>query len=386
MKDKILIINDNQDVRTITRTILKGKGYETIEASGGEEGVELALNEQPDLILLDIMMPDVNGYETCSRLKAQELTKHIPVIFFTSLNSSQDKIKGLEFGAVDFVNNVVEKGELLARVNTHLSLKKLTEELRKSNLALNQKQKALDDDLKAAASIQKSFLPQKTAFNETLTLSTFWKPANALGGDIFNVLFTAEDQYMIYMLDVSGHDVPSALVTISASQFLQQKAMSLKEPKNPKAIFEGLEQEYPIERFSRYFTLFYALFDPKTSILKFGSAGHPAAILLKNEKVDFLRADGIFIGLNKQVPFEEKEILFEPGDKLFLYTDGISEYESPNGAEYGEERIKQVLERRIDSSPEMLLKAVEQDLQKFSDSKTSYDDMSMMAIERSMKG
>src|SRR4029077_804974 len=129
-KEKILVVNDDDGIRAIMQHVLEENGYETFEAGNGHIGIEQSINLVPDLILLDIMMPEIDGFETCSKLKTNPATKNIPVIFLSSLTSPKDKIKGLELGAVDFINNSMDQGELLARVQTQLKIKSLSQALR----------------------------------------------------------------------------------------------------------------------------------------------------------------------------------------------------------------------------------------------------------------
>lgn len=220
MKKKILVINDDDGIRDVTKMILEAKGYELSEAVNGRLGIAQTLAFKPDLILLDIMMPEMDGFEACEKLKADPATRDVPILFFSSLTNPKDKIRGLELGAVDFINSIVDQGELLARVQTHLEIQALARELKQTNEQLMLNQKALDDNLQAAAIIQKSFLPPSTLQINGLQIASFWQPANPLGGDIFNVIQTGNDKVIIYMVDVSGHDVPSALVTVSVSSTL----------------------------------------------------------------------------------------------------------------------------------------------------------------------
>lgn len=380
MKEKILIINDDDGIRDLAGITLAAKGYEIFEASSGKMGVALALQKKPDLILLDIMMPEMNGYETCQNLKNSEITKNIPVIFFSSLTEPKDKIKGLELGAVDFVNNIVDRGELLARVQTHLHIKSLTHALMDSNRELIQKQKSLNEDLHAAAIIQKSFLPSNKKI-PNIQFASLWLPANPLGGDIFNTVECGQNKTVFYMVDVSGHDVPSALVTVSVSQYLFQINASPESLLSPKQIMMALDKEYPLERFNRYFTIFYLIVDNIEGTLSYSSAGHPpAAILSKNKEIKLLNCGGTIIGLNL-MSFEEEIAHLNNGDKVFLHTDGVTELKNRDGELYGMERLYSLLEKIKHEPPEEIVNQVQKAMHDFSEGDVLQDDTSIMCFE-----
>lgn len=382
MKEKILVINDEEEIRELTQTVLKTKGYETFEANSGTTGIEQALHHKPDLILLDIIMPNMDGYETCQKLKASPITKDIPILFFSSLTSPKDKIKGLELGAVDFINNIADRGEMLARVQTHLHIQSLTQTLKDSNAKLIQKQKNLDDDLHAAAMIQRSFLPPTNFKIPSLQLASIWLPANLLGGDIFNIIKCNQDKVIFYMVDVSGHDVPSALVTVSISQYLHQQNAFSTSLLSPKQMMQELDKEYPMDRFNRYFTIYYIVLDISTGTFSYSCAGHPPAIVLsKNKGFKLLDRGGTIIGLNKALPFEEGIESLNNGDKVILYTDGVTEMKNQNNELYGTERLYALLEKVKNEPVVEIVNAIKTSLDDFGQGVVSQDDISILCFE-----
>lgn len=382
MKEKILIINDDDGIREMAQIILQARGYDTIEASNGSSGIEQAIQHNPNLILLDIMMPEMSGYETCQKLKAIPMTKDIPILFFSSLTDPKSKIKGLEMGAVDFINNVVDQGELIARVQTHLHIQALNKSLMESNEQLTRKQKSLDEDLHAAALIQRSFLPPTNFKIPDIELASIWLPANLLGGDIFNTIQCAQNKVIFYILDVSGHDVPSALVTVSVSQYLHQQNISSHPLLSPKQMMLNLDQEYPLERFNRYFTISYIILDIQNQTFSYSCAGHPPAILLsKNNGLQLLERGGTIIGLNGTIPFEEGEEKLNPGDKFILYTDGVTEMKNINNELYGSERLYALLEKNKDKPVAEIVKIIQDSLNTFAETALPQDDISVMCFE-----
>lgn len=382
MKEKILVINDDDGIREMTQLILQTKGYEILEANSGSEGIKQAIQYQPDLILLDIIMPEMDGFETCQKLKASSATQNIPILFFSSLTNPKDKIKGLELGAVDFINNIVDHGELLARVQTHLHIQSLTRSLRDSNQQLIRKQKSLDDDLHAAEMIQRSFLPHKNLNLTGLQLASTWLPANLLGGDIFNAIQCGQGKVIFYMVDVSGHDVPSALVTVSISQYLHLQNSNANFILSPQQIMLNLDKEYPLERFNRYFTIFYIVLDIATGAFSYSCAGHPPAIVIsKSNGFRLLEQGGTIIGLNGNLSFEEGAETLSRGDKVMLYTDGVTDRKNLDGELYGTERLYALLEKVKNEPVIEIVQAIETSLNAFGQETTSQDDTSIMCFE-----
>ncbi|MBT3368827.1 MAG: response regulator, partial [Nitrospina sp.] len=111
MPEKIFIVDDDLVNRKLLAAILKKEGYGLLEAKDGEEAVELAFREMPDLILLDIMMPKKDGYEVCAELKGDNRMANVPIIFLSAKTQAEDKIKGLDLGGADYVTKPFDRGE-----------------------------------------------------------------------------------------------------------------------------------------------------------------------------------------------------------------------------------------------------------------------------------
>ncbi len=313
MSEKIFIVDDNLVNRKLLTAILKKEGYDLLEAEDGEEAIELAFREMPDLILLDIMMPKKDGYEVCVELKGDDRTANIPIIFLSAKTQTEDKIKGLDLGGADYVTKPFDRGEVLARVKAQLKIAGLTKEVIKANEELLKKQEALDEDLKAAAGIQRSLLPKEPPDEDIVDVAWQFMPCEKIGGDIFNMVRLDEKHWGIYMLDVSGHGVPSALVAVSVSQILgPQQGLLLKKTIKPPPFYEILspaevlnllDQEYPIERFNKFFTISYIVFNTEDKSIIYSNAAHPPPILLHgNGEMELLDKGGTIIGMGGLTP------------------------------------------------------------------------------------
>lgn len=391
MKEKILIVDDSKLNRTLLATILKKAGFETAEARDGEEGLPMAREFLPDLILLDIMMPGKDGYQVCEELKKDATTNDIPIIFLSAKTEAADKIKGLEIGGVDYVTKPFDRGEVLARVRSQLKIRNLTRKLLQTNKELMEKQKKLAEDLKAAAGIQKSLLPTRTPYFRNVSMAWRFQPCDLIGGDIFNVCQLDEHHLGMYMVDVSGHGVPGAMVTVSVNQLLQPENGYLKkncsefpyyEIVSPADVCTALDLEYPIERFDKHFTIFYGVLNTRDGTLRYCSAAHPPPVLIRRgQRLELLDKAGTIIGLGGIVPFEEDIVQLEAGDKLIVYTDGVIECENQGGEFYGEERFHSVLLSFGNRSIDLLLDGVLESLAGFAGGGKYQDDVSLLGIE-----
>jgi len=220
MASRILIADDAVFNQKILASILRKAGFEALVAGDGSTALRSARDSRPDLVLLDVVMPGMDGYEVCAGLKADAALADIPVIFLSSLDEPADKIKGLTAGAADYITKPFDGGEVLARVETQLRLRELTRALQSLNHDLVEKQRSLDDDLSAAADIQGALIPRADLTLPGLALSWLFVPSLAVGGDIFNAQQLDAEHVAFYILDVNGHGVPAAMVAVLAWQSL----------------------------------------------------------------------------------------------------------------------------------------------------------------------
>lgn len=150
---RVLVIDDNPKNLDVLSDLLDKENFVILFALDGKSGLQRAESGQPDLILLDIMMPGIDGFETCRQLKANENTKDIPVIFMTALSKTTNKVKGFALGAVDYITKPIQPEEALARITTHLKIQRLQLDLRMRN-----------EELQAALEREKELNTLKTRF------------------------------------------------------------------------------------------------------------------------------------------------------------------------------------------------------------------------------
>jgi len=392
MKEKILIVDDSEDIRVLLKRILAKTGYDVTEATGGEEALFLAEAIRPDLVLLDIVMPGMDGFTVCEELGRKGLLTDVPVIFLSARSDTADKVRGLETGGSDYITKPFEKAEVLARVENQLKIRRLTCELKRSNARLSEKQAGLDEDLRAAAGIQQSLLPRTVPDIEGLVIAWKFMPSHVIGGDMFNVFRLDEDHVGMYMIDVSGHGVPSALITVSVSQALEPNSGRITKERtyeapgyritSPGRVMEALDREYPIERFGKYFTIVYLVINTRTGAVTYSNAAHPSPLIVRGDgSMEPLDKGGTIIGLDGRLPFEEEEKSLRKGDRVVLFTDGVVEYQDSSGEFFGENRLYSLLSDLRNEGVEALLDTVVSAIQGFGKGAEVQDDITLVALE-----
>ena len=294
----------------------------------------------------------------------------------------------LEYSANEKENDINKR--LLRELITKYALAE--KQLRSLNNELIEKDQRIDIDLKAAAEIQKSLLPQTTFLADNLEIAWKFEPCEHMGGDIFNIFQIDSEHLGIYMLDVSGHGVPAAMVTVSVSQFLQQNTVQMLKNfsfMSPTQVLNALDKEFPFERFNNFFTITYFIINTKNGDMIYSNAGHPFPILLrKNETLELLKKGGPTIGMrdfdvldDRKFRFEEGHLKIKPEDKLFIYTDGIVEYQNDNEEFYGDDRFYNSLKVLKNESVHNIIDKCIKSLMEFGNNTSPQDDISLLALE-----
>jgi phosphoserine phosphatase RsbU/P len=389
MPDSVLVVDDSRVNRRLLHSILAREGFEVREAANGREGIAQAVEEPPGLILLDIDMPVLDGFAVCGALKSDPRTTEVPIVFLSSLDEAAQKVRGLELGAADYVTKPFDRGEVVERVKTQLRLSGLTRSLRAVNHELVRQRERLDEDLHAAAEIQRSLLPRVDGLRGPLEMAWRYRPCTSIGGDIFNALELTAEETAFYVADVAGHGVPSALVSISISHRLSQRWLlgtarcpGEGETLGPAEVLARLDHEYPFERFNLYFTISYLALNTMSGRLRYSSAGHPPPLVIRPDgAVERLHAGGPLIGLGESLGFDEGEIGLERGDRIVLYTDGVTEAPDRAGVMLGAPGLEDLLTTTRHLPAEAACARLEEILGGRCESISAHDDVSFAIID-----
>lgn len=266
-----------------------------------------------------------------------------------------------------------------------LLLKQLVERYAAVERELKAKQTQLLEDLYAAGEIQRALLPKLQPRSACCTFSWRFIPCDRVGGDIFNVFSVGQGKLCFYILDVSGHGVPSAMLAVLAQQAMQptNRAFFLSEEglPSPKVLLEELDREFPLERFERHFTMTFAALDERNGRLLHAGAGHPPSLLQRKDgRVELLEVGGPIIGLGGMLPFTEQSVTLFPGDRLLLYTDGVTECENLEKGFFGDERLVRHMQTHADNPMDEMLESLAATLNDYCGNAHN-DDISLLSLE-----
>ncbi len=331
----ILIIDDEEINVLLLEETLSLSGYTTLSATDGATGRTIAKKEQPDLILLDISMPQEDGFEVLKKLKLDGKTNHIPVIFLTATTDVEKKIQGFELGAVDYIIKPFHSREVVARINIHLKLSRATNAIIENQAA----------KIQQIAEAQTNFLLQPSALPEA-KFSIFYQSLHEAGGDFYDVIQISEHISCYCVADVSGHDIGSSFMTSALKALLKQNVAIIYTPLEIMQMLNAIMRE--IMPPGKFITACIAILNRETNFMTISNAAHPPLLHVPCEGAPrLIKCNGDALGVFKDVSFEMQTISVAPNDKFFLYTDGLIERESLQKVWPGE------LGRVLDAAKEM---------------------------------
>jgi phosphoserine phosphatase RsbU/P len=380
-KSRILVVDDTPANIKILADLLR-TDYLLSVATSGADALEIAgSKDRPDLVLLDIMMPEMDGYEVCRRLKADPKTQDVPVIFVTAMSEVDDETRGFSLGAVDYITKPIRPPIVQARVAAHL-------ELALARRTLAAQNKVLRESLAMAAHVQRSLLPKPPPSLPGLEVAGRMIPCDAVGGDYLD--FLTEEVFVgrgfgVAVGDVAGHGPAAALLMTAARAYLRMRAL---RPGSLGEVVSDMNRNLAVdlgdvERYIRFMTFF--LLEVRDDAVSWVSAGHEPALLVDpgSGTVVDLEGDGPLLGLDPDVAFRERRAPFrEPGLVLALCTDGITEAWNDQGEQFGRERLKQSLLRHAPQDACVILEAVMRDFIDFLGPAPQKDDLTLVVLKR----
>jgi sigma-B regulation protein RsbU (phosphoserine phosphatase) len=380
-KFTILAVDDTPENLDVVKGILSPE-YIVKAATSGPMALKIAEKQKPDLILLDIMMPDMDGYEVCKRLKENEQTKDIPVIFLTAMDQTTDEKHGFELGAADYMTKPVNPPILKARVSTHLALKRSMDELQSAYHIIKGHKERMEQELNVAHDIQMSMLPLEfPAFpeREEFSVHALLKPAREVGGDFYDFFFINDDEICLIVGDVSGKGVPAALFMAVTKTMIKTQAV---DDPSPASIVTRVNEELSADNPSSMFvTLFFAIANTRTGEVRFTNAGHnPPYILRKDRSLECLdQRHGPIVAAVEGVAFGEDKIQLEANDTLVVFTDGVTEAMDVSQQLYAEPRLEACIGKSA-GMPEQLTGEILQDVEAYAGEAEQADDITILAF------
>jgi phosphoserine phosphatase RsbU/P len=371
----VLLVDDAPANIQIVNSILKDI-YKIRVATSGAKALELVkLAPAPDLVLLDVMMPEMDGYEVCTRLKLDPETRDIPVIFLTGQTEVEDETKGFGVGAVDYIHKPFSPAVVKARVQTHLALRAIREELAQQLITIQK-------ELETARQIQLSILPSSVPKIEGLDIAARYIPMTSVAGDFYDFIVVDKKHIGILVADVSGHGMPAALI---ASMLKIALSSQVGHADDPARVLLGLNEAL-CGKFQHHFvTAAYVFVDMQKLTLTYSGAGHPPLLLWGgSEGVRAVEENGLFLGKFSFATYTSIELPIKAGDHILLYTDGIPETANPAGVEFGTDAFRKFLGADGSTSADHFADRLLAELSKWSARESAEDlddDMTIVAVQ-----
>jgi phosphoserine phosphatase RsbU/P len=393
---KVLIAEDDPASLLILRTLLEKWGYRVTTATDGADAL-LKLKEADDLqiIISDWMMPNVDGLELCKLVRSMPNRLYTYFILLTAKSQIEDLVEGMEAGADDFIAKPFNQFELRVRIRAGERTIVLQNELSRKVDELSEASRQMMHDLEAAVAIQMSMLPPKGKKYPGINFSYNFTPCDRIGGDFFNLVALDGNHLGIYICDVSGHGVPAALQSVALARML-----SIYDP-SASILLKQISCEGedhivpPCEVASRlnmgfqfastrgdFITFLYGVLDCKERTFTYTRAGHPAPVIISREKqVLSIDEGGIPLGIVPDLTYNEQTIKLHKGDRLYFYTDGLTEIADSNSVRFGEEHLRSYLTSAMDQGLENSVDGVVQEAIKMLGQRQRADDLTILGIE-----
>ncbi|MCC5960875.1 MAG: fused response regulator/phosphatase [Rhodobacteraceae bacterium] len=390
-----LIVDDSRAQRKIFAQHLQGWGYETTEAASGVDALALCRGTHFDLVLSDWMMPGMNGLQFCRAFRALRNVKYSYFILLTSKNDKNAVAEGLNVGADDFLSKPVSTMELRARISAGERLLNMEREVRKTLQQLQNVHDALERDLQQARKLQHALIRDRFRDYGTSHLSLLLQSSGHVGGDLVGTFRISANRIAVYSIDVSGHGVAAAMLSARISALFAEGAQSQNialthDPNNgevtacaPEHVAARMNELMLSEMETEtYLTLAYADLNLATGQATIVQAGHPhPAVQRKCGKVEFVGAGGLPVGLIPQASYSSFDVTLAPGDRLFLYSDGITECSDGNDREFGQDRLGRMMESLADTYGLGFLDSLKWQLGRWSGKDEFSDDVSGAIFE-----
>jgi sigma-B regulation protein RsbU (phosphoserine phosphatase) len=370
--ESILLVDDNPTNLQVLFQTLEGVGCKLLIAKNGQMALSIAGKARPDLILLDIMMPDIDGYEVCRQLKTNPATSGIPVIFLSALGDTEDKVKGLQLGAVDYITKPFQPDEVIARVNTHLTIDRLKREVE------SQKDQ-LEHELKVVSEVQRKLLPKKLPLIDGFKLAVHYETSRYAGGDYYDIIELPDNCWGFLIADAEGHSAPAAVLMAMTCALFRSYPGSADDPAE---VLHYLNEHLCKVADPSFMTALYAHYDANKQIMRMARAGHPLPMVFRhadNKAIEF-PCPGVYpLGIEAyeiEIPVTEAKL--EPGDRFLIYTDGLTERFDMAGDTYGEQRLLELLATDSANDTQGIIAAIMADVEQFAGQRPADDDQALL--------
>lgn len=368
-RQRIVLIDDNENDLAVTKRLLDRRGYDAIPATSGEEGLRLASQIHPDAIIVDYRMPGIDGFEVTRRIKADPELQTIPVLMLTGSDSAQHVVEGLGAGAEDFVTKGSDIEIVVARLRALLRMKAYQDQLRRMNQQMTR-------DLQIARRVQEALVPQRAFTSPRIEIRSAYIPSEVLSGDFYDY-FTVDDFMYLFVADVSGHGLPAAILVSLLKSYIHTEAA------NDKSLAEFMARLndflFSVSLPTQFATAALFRVDAGRELV-YSNAAHPPFLLhqRRNGKTIQLEQPSNLLGAMPNMAFEEHSISVSPGDTLFVYTDGLTDRVNRDGDFYSIDRVAEVLDRANGADLATVYDSIYADVSNFAATEEFKDDIAFV--------
>jgi sigma-B regulation protein RsbU (phosphoserine phosphatase) len=394
-KLKILIVDDDPHFRLFLFNTLKEWGYDVTAACDGLEAMKILKQQQIELVISDWMMPEIDGIKLCKTIRNLEKENYTYFILVTAKSEKPDFIEGMGAGADDYLTKTFEKDQLevcikagIRILNIQNSLKIKNNKLEITNTDLQKNYKLIEEDLDIASEMQKNLLPKPGRVGK-INFQWMFKPASFLAGDIFNYFQLDEDNTVFHIIDVSGHGVPAALLSITLQQLISPFSednsptiLNKEKLLNPSEVLHALNQRFFMKNDDQqFFTMVYGVINKRDQTLKISLAGHPLPVMQKFNTITQIGKGSPPIGWIPNPEYENYNISFKTGDRFFLYSDGVTDCLLSETKSFSEWPIDKLIQTSRKWSLEKLMKILWKRSNELDNFEKITDDISFLAFE-----
>jgi len=393
---RILVVEDSPVTRLMIERTLKKWHYDVIAVDNIDAATDIILKEKIQFVITDWIMPGGNGTVLCQRIRAKNLPFYTYMILLTSLEDTKSAIQGIESGADDYIRKPFHHDELRARIRAGERILVLEKNLTETNKQLLAAREIINRDLKTASDMQRSLLPPKLLTIQGISIDWIFQPSMYLSGDIFNFFPLDSHHIGFYIIDVAGHGIASAMLSFTLSRLLSpdvsySSQLKFSSPENPSREFirsastvvQQLNQQFQTNEDNfLFFTMIYGVIDTTSQTIELCQAGHPSLIYQQKDKQpEFITNSGLPVGVIANENYESVLLNYQLGDRLFLYSDGIIECESPSGEMFGKERLHEFIDKNRHLHISQVTSKLDQVIHAWRKINNFEDDISMLVLE-----
>jgi len=373
----ILVVDDNPANLRLLSQILGERGHHVRAVTSGLRALESVRMDPPDIVLLDIRMPGMDGYEVCEQLKATPESANLPILFISALDEIQDKVRAFSAGGQDYITKPFQLEEVIARVETHLALHALQQHLEEAN-------RRLERELLLAAKVQASFMPGKLPELPGWDLSVSLLPAKLTSGDFYDAVLLPGGALAILIADVVDKGVGAALYMAMSIALL--RAAIAEFPDQPATVCKAVSRQlHEYAGGGQFVTVFLGVLEPGSGLLVYSNAGHNPPLLLSSTAPEaplLLKNTGMALGVLEDSTWQSGRVQIERGDALILYSDGITEAEDEKHEFYQMQRLMEVARKNAGRPAAAIRDAILGSVQQFMGGAEQSDDIALLVVVR----